>query len=68
MGYYEILVTYGRDCDDVICFKYNGFLNDSNDIVTQAIELGFLGEEDRRKVKSAKSIPKYEYQQYISEK
>lgn len=68
MGYYEILVTYGRDCDDVICFKYKGFLNDSNDIVTQAIELGFLGEEDRRKVKSAKSIPKYEYQQYISEK
>lgn len=68
MGYYEILVTYGRDCDDVICFKYNGFLNDSNDIVTQAIELGFLGEEDRYKVKSAKSIPKYEYQQYISEK
>lgn len=68
MGYYEILVTYGRDCDDVICFKYNGYLNDSNDIVTQAIELGFLGEEDRYKVKSAKSIPKYEYQQYISEK
>lgn len=68
MGYYEILVTCGRDCDDVICFKYSGFLNDSNDIVTQAIELGFLGEEDRRKVKSAKSIPKYEYQQYISEK
>ena len=29
MGYYEILVTYGRDCDDVICFKYSGFLNDS---------------------------------------
>ena len=68
MGYYEILVTYGRDCDDVICFKYKGFLNDSNDIVTQAIELGFLGEEDRHKVKLAKSIPKYDYQQYISEK
>lgn len=67
MGYYEILVTYGRDCDDVICFKYNGYLNDSNDIVTQAIELGFLGEEDRHKVKSAKSISKHEYQ-YISEK
>lgn len=47
--------------------QYKGFLNDSNDIVTQAIELGFLGEEDRHKVKSARSISKHEYQ-YISEK
>ena len=67
MGYYEILVTLGRDCDDVICFKYSGFLNDSNDIVTQAIELGLLGEEDSHKVKSARSIPKHEYQ-YITGK
>ncbi len=68
MGYYEVVVSYGGGCEDIICFKYNRYLNDSNDIVTQAIELGFLGEEDRNKVKSAKSIPKYEYQQYISKK
>lgn len=68
MGYYEVVVSYGGGCDDVIFFKYKGFMNDSNDIVTQAIELGFIGEEDRHKIKSAKSIPKYEYQQYISEK
>ena len=35
--------------------------------MTQAIELGFLGEEDRHKVKSARSIPKHEYQ-YITGK
>lgn len=44
-GYYEIIIIYDKDCGDVICFRHNGFVNDENDIVTQAVKKGFLGEE-----------------------
>lgn len=61
MGYYEIIIIYDKYCGDVICFKYNGFVNDSNDIVTVAIEMGFIGEENRKQVRWARSLTEYEY-------
>ena len=60
-GYYEIIIIYDKDCGDVICFRHNGFVNDENDIVTQAVKKGFLGEESRKYVRWARSVSEYEY-------
>ena len=61
MGYYEIIIIYSKDCGDVTSFRHDDFINDENDIVTQAIKEGFLGEENRKYVRWARAVSKYEY-------
>ena len=61
MGYYEIILIYGKDCADVITFECKGILTDENDIVSQAIRMGFLGKENRKHVRWARSISRFEY-------
>ena len=51
MVHYEIAPSYSKDCADIICFQYDGLVNDENDIVTQAIKMGFLGEENRKQIR-----------------
>ena len=46
MVHYEIVAIYSKDCADIIYFQYDGLVSDENDIVTQAIKMGFLGEEN----------------------
>ena len=60
-AYYEILICYDQKDIDVIRFKGYDFAGDANDIVTQAIALGYLGEENRKQVRWAHSISKNEY-------
>ena len=43
-NYYEIIVIYDKDCGEVIVFHTDAIMNDSNDIVSQAISLGLFEE------------------------
>ena len=58
MVHYEIAAIYSKDCADVIYFQYGGLVYDENDIVTLAIKMGFLGEENLR---WARSLSEFEY-------
>jgi len=62
MSYYEIIVRYDREICDLICFRIKGFMNDSNDIVTEAIRQGFIGTENRKHVILARAVSEYEYE------
>ena len=62
MVYYEIATIYSKDCADVIYFQYNGLVCDENDIVSQAIKMGFLGEENRKQVRWARSVSEFEFE------
>ena len=61
-SYYEIIVIYDKNCGDVIVFCTDEIMNDSNDIVSQAIELELLKERYRDKVRWAMAISDYEYE------
>lgn len=61
-NYYEIVVIYNEDYGEVIVFCTDVIMNDSNDIVSQAIELGLLEEQYREKVRWAMAISDYEYE------
>ncbi len=62
MSYYEIIIRYDRNISDLISFKINGFVNDSNDIVNEAIRQGFIGNENRKHVIIARAVSEYEYE------
>lgn len=62
MNYYEIIIRYDRLTNDVICFPSTGIVNDSNDIITEAIKQGFMGEENRKQVIIARAVSEYEYE------
>ena len=61
-NYYEIVVIYNEDYGEVIVFCTDAIMNDSNDVVSQAIELGLLEERYREKVRWARAISDYEYE------
>ena len=61
-NYYEIVVIYNEDYGEVIVFCTDEIMNDSNDIVSQAIELQLLEERYRDKVRWAMAISDYEYE------
>ena len=61
-NYYEIVVIYNEDYGEVIVFCTDEIMNDSNDIVSQAIELELLEERYRDKVRWAMAISDYEYE------
>ena len=60
-GYYEIIICCDQSCGEVIHFRYNGIIYDSNDIVTIAINEGFIGEENRKEIRQARSLSKNEF-------
>ena len=61
MVHYEIAAIYSKDCADVIYFQYDGLVYDENDIVSLAIKMGFLGEENREQMRWARSLSEFEY-------
>lgn len=59
---YELIIIENKDCGEVIIFRSNAILNDSNDIITEAIRKGFIGETCREKVWVARGLVEYEYE------
>ena len=59
---YEIIITYNSEYAEVIVFKSNMFMNDSNDIVSEAIRKGLIQDEYRGKVRLARGLMKFEYE------
>lgn len=66
-GQYEIIIIYDKEYGEVIAFESNVIVNDSKDIVTEAIRLELMEERYRNKVRWARSVSEYEYG-YIEKK
>ncbi len=66
-GMYEIIIIYDKEYGEVITFESLEIMNDSNDIVTEAIRLELMEEEYRNRVKWAHSVSEYEYE-YIKKR
>lgn len=62
MSYYEIIVIYDKEYGEVIAFESNAIMNDSNDIVTEAVRLEMMEEEYRNKVRWAHCVSEFEYE------
>ena len=60
-GQYEIIIIYNEDFGEVIGFESDNIVNDSNDIVTEAIRLELMPDNCRSRVKIARSVSEYEY-------
>lgn len=65
-GIYEIIIIYDKEYGEVITFESLEIMNDSNDIVTEAIRLELMEEEYRDRVRWAHCVSEYEYE-YIKE-
>ena len=65
-GIYEIIIIYDKEYGEVITFESFEIMNDSNDIVTEAIRLELMEEEYRNRVRWAHCVSEYEYE-YIKE-
>lgn len=59
---YELIIIENKDCGEVIIFRSNALLNDSNDIITEAIRKGFIGETCRKNVRVARGHVEHEYE------
>ena len=59
---YEIIIISPDDSGEVIIFKSGGIFNDFNDIVTEAIRKGFIGESCRKYVRIAQGHVEHEYE------
>ena len=59
---YEIIIIGPDDSGEVIIFKSGGRFNDFNDIVTEAIRKGFIGESCRKYVRIAQGHVEHEYE------
>lgn len=64
---YELIVIYDKEYGEVICFESDAVMNDSNDIITEAIRLELLESQYRNSVRWARSISEYEYE-YVTAK
>lgn len=67
MAHYEIIVIYDKEYGEVIAFESDIVMNDSNDIITEAVRLMLLEEKYRSKVRLACCVSEYEYK-YIAGK
>lgn len=67
MSFYEIVISYDKEYGEVIGFESNAIMNDSNDIIRQAIKMNLLERKYRNKVKWARCVSEYEYE-YIKNK
>lgn len=65
-GIYEIIIIYDKEYGEVITFESFEIMNDSNDIVTEAIRLDLMEEEYRDRVRWAHCVSEFEYE-YIKE-
>lgn len=61
-GIYEIIIIYDKEFGEVITFESFEIMNDSNDIVTEAIRLELMEEEYRDRVRWAHCVSEYEYE------
>lgn len=59
---YELIVIYDKEYGEVIGFESDAIMNDSNDIVTEAIKLELLESKYRDRVRWARSVSEYEYE------
>lgn len=59
---YEIIIIEDKNCGEVIIFRSNHLLADSNEIVTEAIRKGFIGDGSRKYVRIARGYIEYEYE------
>lgn len=59
---YEVIIVYDDEYAEVLVFQSNAIMNDSNDIVTEAIRLGLLESRYRNCVRWARGISEYEYE------
>lgn len=66
-GMYEIIIIYDKEYGEVITFESLEIMNDSNDIVTEAIRLELMEEKYRNRVRWAHSVSEYEYE-YIKKR
>ena len=53
---YEIITVYDKDCGEVIEFCTDEIMNDSNDIVSYAIDKGLFEERFRNRIRWARAI------------
>ncbi len=65
MACYEIIVIYDKEYGEVIAFESNAVMNDSNDIVTEAIRQSLFEEKYRNKVRWAHCVSEYEYEYIV---
>ena len=65
MSCYELVVIYDKEYGEVIAFESDRFMNDSNDIVNEAINLKLFDEKYRDKVRWAQCVSEYEAVVYI---
>ena len=61
-GIYEIIIIYDKEYGEVITFESFEIMNDSNDIVTEAIRLELMEEKYRDRVRWAHCVSEYEYE------
>lgn len=59
---YELIIIGPDDFGEVIIFKSSAIFNDFNDIVTEAIRKGFIGESCRKHVRIAQGHIEHEYE------
>ena len=59
---YELIIIGPDDFGEVITFKSSAIFNDFNDIVTEAIRKGFIGESCRKHVRIAQGHIEHEYE------
>ena len=59
---YELIVIYDKEYGEVIAFESDGIMNDSNDIISEAVRLELLEEKYRDRVRWARSVSEYEYE------
>lgn len=59
---YELVVVYDKEYGEVIAFESDRFMNDSNDIVNEAIKLKLFEEKYRDKVRWAQCVSEYEFE------
>ena len=62
MSCYELVVIYDKEYGEVIAFESDRFMNDSNDIVNEAINLKLFDEKYRDKVRWAQCVSEYEFE------
>lgn len=67
MSCYELVVIYDKEYGEVIAFESDRFMNDSNDIVNEAINLKLFEEKYRDKVRWAQCVSEYEFE-YIKKR
>ena len=59
---YEVIIVYDDEYAEVLVFQSNAIMNDSNDIISEAIRLGLLESQYRNCVRWARGISEYEYE------